>query len=293
MALHAGTLGGATSVAAAAFPLTPTAGTAFVSVNGLTLVDAAAATLSQQNGATAQAFRVYGTTTGPKYTELSHNATDAGLDSVGGGGINFKLAGATYMQLSSSAHLLPGTNNSQDVGATTTYWRTGYFGNSVVIAGPTIIAGSGTGLTVAETGCVRRLTYKATTTYLAFAAAATTGDKAICILPPKTRVTACYADTTTKYIGGNISATTLRLGISAGGVEVIASHDVFAAAVTKGLADADMGTSMTRAAQIQGGYTPSFTANTTLTARITTTSNNTNVLTQGSTTWYIETELLP
>ena len=41
----------------------------------------AAAVLALKNGTTAQEFRVYGTTTGPKYASLSHNATIAILDS--------------------------------------------------------------------------------------------------------------------------------------------------------------------------------------------------------------------
>lgn len=291
MVMHAGGLGNATSVASSSFPLSPPSGTAVFSVNNTGLVDVASGVLAQKSGATAQTLRIFGDAS--KYTAVNHDGTDAGLDSNGGGAINFKLGGATYMQLSSSAHLIPGTNGTQDCGGTATTWRNGYFGTGVFIGGPTITAGSGTGLTVNDTGSVRRLCYKVTTTFAAFSAAATTGDKTICTLPAKTRVLSAYADTTTKYIGGAVSAATLRLGISAGGVEVIASHDVFTAAVTKGLLDADMGTSMTRAAAIQGGYMPSFTATTTLVARITTTSAFTNVLTQGSTTWYIETVVLP
>lgn len=39
-----------------------------------------AGVLALKNGANAQAFRVYGTTTGPKYVSLSHNGTDGLLD---------------------------------------------------------------------------------------------------------------------------------------------------------------------------------------------------------------------
>lgn len=292
MALHAGPSGGATSVAASSFPLTPTSGTALSSVNSAVLVDDGVGIMALKNGTTAQKFRVYGTTTGPKYAELSNDGTNTVLNSLADV-IYFSINNTIIWGITGSALAPVTTNNTYDFGTTGNQIRNGFFGSDVFIAGPLITAGSGTGLTVNNVGSVRRLTYKVTTTFAAFAAAATTGDKALCVLPAKTRVTACYADTTQKYIGGNISAATLRLGISAGGVEVIASHDVFANPITKGLADADMGTSMTRAAQIQGAYTPSFTANTTLTARITTTSNNTNVLTQGSTTWYLETEVLP
>lgn len=182
----------------------------------------------------------------------------------------------------------PATDNAQDIGVSDTAgWR------SVFLAAPKITKGSGTGYTLNNSGEVRKLTFKATTTFASFAAAALTADKVIATLPAKARILAVYADTTTKYIGGAVATATLRLGSTAGGVEVLASHDVFTAAVTKGLADADLGTSLVRAAAVQGGYMPSFTATTALTARITTTGANTNALTQGSTTWYIECEVLP
>lgn len=164
---------------------------------------------------------------------------------------------------------------------------------SFVSTGAAITSGSGTGLTVNETAIMRRVIHKVTVDYTAFAAAATTGDKAICVLPAKTRLLGIYGDVTTKFVGGAITAATLGLGISAGGVEVLAASDVFTAAVTLGLTDAQLGTAMTRAAAIQGGYVPSFTATTTLTARITTTTANTNALTQGSVTFYLITEVLP
>jgi len=153
-----------------------------------------------------------------------------------------------------------------------------------------ITIGSGTGLTVDSTGNVNRQVYKVTVTYLALAAAATTADKVIGTLPAKTKIVGVYADTTTKYIGGAVTATALILGTTTGGAELIATHDVFAAAIMRGLVDADMGSLMTRAAAIQGGTLPSWTATNDISVRITTTTANTNVLTQGSTTFYIITE---
>lgn len=49
--------------------------------SSLSLVSDGSALLEQKNSTTAQEFRVYGTTTGPKYTSLSHNGTIAILDS--------------------------------------------------------------------------------------------------------------------------------------------------------------------------------------------------------------------
>ncbi len=81
-----------------------------------------------------------------------------------------------------------------------------------------------------------------------------------------------------------------KRGTAEDGAEIIASHDVLGATVTKGLADADMGTSMTRAASIQGGYTPSWSGTTAVYATINTTGANTSVLSTGSTTFYLITE---
>ena len=157
-----------------------------------------------------------------------------------------------------------------------------------------ITSGSGTGVTVNHTGAVIQQIYKVTTTYAAYSDTDTTKGIVIATLPAKTRLIACYAETTAAYTGGAVSAATLEVGITAeGAAEIIAAHDVFSGAVTKGLADADMGTGMTRAAQIQGAYTPSFTGTTAIYATIDTTTANTNALTAGSTTFYLITEKLP
>lgn len=158
------------------------------------------------------------------------------------------------------------------------------------LAEQSITIGSGTGLTVNHVGFVNRQVYKVTVDYTALAAAAVTADKTIATLPAKTKVVGIYADTTTKYIGGAVTAASLVVGTTAGGAELIATHDVFAAAIMRGLVDADMGTLMTRAAAIQGGTLPSWTATNIISVRITTTTANTNALTQGSTTYYIVTE---
>src|ERR1041384_1001317 len=159
--------------------------------------------------------------------------------------------------------------------------------------GSDITAGSGTGVTVNQPGSVQRVVYKVTAPSPAWSAAATTADKVIATLPAKCRLVSIIADTTTKYIGGAVTACTLKVGKTTGGAEYVASHDVFTAAVTKGLADADLGTSMTRATAIQGGDLPSWTTTTSESVRITTTTANTNALTQGSTTYYLVTEMMP
>ena len=56
----------------------------------------AAAVLALKNGTTAQEFRVYGTTTGPKYASMLHNGTD---------GIFSSNSGVTLLQSASNEHV--------------------------------------------------------------------------------------------------------------------------------------------------------------------------------------------
>lgn len=87
--MHAGGIGGATSVAPTAFPLTPTSGTAIVSVNGVVLIDDAAGVLALKNGATAQMLRVYESVAGAMYATITHASGYAQYDTVGGTGAIF------------------------------------------------------------------------------------------------------------------------------------------------------------------------------------------------------------
>lgn len=109
-----------------------------------------------------------------------------------------------------------------------------------------------------------------------FKAAALTADCTIAVLPAGMKLVGVYADVT---VGFTCSATcsgtkVFTMGISAGGTEVFAAGLSVAAAARFGLLDADLGSAMTRAAQIQGGYLPSWTAGTTLTARFTSGTGN-------------------
>jgi len=81
------------------------------------------------------------------------------------------------------------------------------------------------------------------------------------------------------------------LGVTAeDAAEILDAHDVLSGAVTHGLADADLGGSIDRAGAIQGGYMPSWTGTTAIYATINTTTADTDKLTAGSTTFYIQTE---
>jgi len=67
----------------------------------------------------------------------------------------------------------------------------------------------------------------------------------------KWAIVGIIADTTEAFAGlaGTIS---LKVGTTSGGAELILSHDVKTATVTKGIADADLGTSLNRANAVQG-----------------------------------------
>lgn len=166
-------------------------------------------------------------------------------------------------------------------------------GGALQIEAPKITAGSGTGVTVNDQGSVARQIYKVTVTFAALAAAATTADKTIATLPAKTRLVGIIADTTTQYTGGGVTAATIIVGKSVGGNEYVVSHDVFTAPITRGLADADLGTSINRASAIQGGDLPSWTGTTNVSVRLTTVTANTDQLTAGSTTYYLVCEKYP
>lgn len=165
--------------------------------------------------------------------------------------------------------------------------------DKITVGAAAITSGSGTGLTVNETAYSGRVVHKVTTTFAAFSAAALTADKTIATLPAKTKLVSVYADCTATFTGGGVTDADFTLGTSAGGADILATFDVFTATSQRGLADADLGTGMTRAAAIQGGLFPSWTATTIVSARLTTVTANTDQLTTGSITWFLVTEKLP
>lgn len=140
--------------------------------------------------------------------------------------------------------------------------------------------------TVVFNGEVRRGMYKVTVPYTSFQAAATTKDVTIATLAAKQKIVGIISDTTVAFTG-EAGTGAIIVGVGAGGAEYIATHDVKSAAVTKGLADADMGSLLTRAAAINGGSIPSWTTTTTVVARFTSGTGNTSALVAGSVTFYI------
>src|SRR5439155_21116139 len=89
------------------------------------LISDAANTLAQKNSTSAQTFRVYGTTTGPKYVALGHDGSDANLAVTGGGAINLTATALNVNALPIATMLLTNasgttTNNAHMVQDTVT-----------------------------------------------------------------------------------------------------------------------------------------------------------------------------
>ncbi|MCR4340645.1 MAG: hypothetical protein NUW01_12260, partial [Gemmatimonadaceae bacterium] len=167
---------------------------------------------------------------------------------------------------------------------------------------PQITAGAD--VTVVNAGEVRRVTYKATVTattcLAAFAAAALTADCTIGTLKAKTKLIGVYADVTAAFTcSGTCTGTkTIGAGVSAGGVEILAAGLNVAATGQLGLLDADLGTGMTRAAQIQGGYLNSWPSTTPVIVRFTSGTGNwgdaaATYVNAGSITFYLDTIVYP
>ena len=145
--------------------------------------------------------------------------------------------------------------------------------------------------TAVSLGHINRQVYVRTYAAADFTDTDTTKGIVICTLPAKTKIVGFYADSTATFKGGSVNAATLEVGITAeGAAEIMAAKDIWTATATYGLADADLGTGMTRAAQIQGGYLPSWSGTTAIYATIDTTAGNLNALTTGSVTFYVVTE---
>ena len=162
-------------------------------------------------------------------------------------------------------------------------------GSGVVSTGAQITAGTGTGLTVNDAGSVRNQVYKVTLDYTGLSAAATTATHTIATLPAGVKIVGIIADTTAEYTGGSVSAATIEVGIDSGDTDAfLAAHDVFSGAVVVGDADADLGTLIIRANAVSGGYI-NWSGTTVISVLLTTTTDDTENLTQGSTTYYIET----
>ena len=156
-----------------------------------------------------------------------------------------------------------------------------------------VTAGSGTGFTVNQSGDVRQLVYKATVTYLGLSAAAKTADVTVCTLPAKCKVTSIYVDVTTPFKGGGETAATMTVGPCRWkqwyGVVVRRVHGCG----HEGLGRRGLGDGHQPGKRSPRGLPPVVERHDAGFPRLTTTTNNTSSLTQGSVTFYVATELYP
>ena len=114
-----------------------------------TMIKSAIGVISQVSGTTAQTYRIYGTTTGPKYLSLSHDGTNAIIDtSASSGRVSI---GGNATSIFGLSHLLF-TDNTFDIGASgATRPRSGYFSASITV-GTSIIVGASQVVAARDTG---------------------------------------------------------------------------------------------------------------------------------------------
>lgn len=142
-----------------------------------------------------------------------------------------------------------------------------------------------------------RAVTKVTVNYTVWTDASTLAQKIIFQIRAKQKLVGIICDTTQAYAGlaGTIS---LRVGTTAGGTysqDLILNHDVKTAPVTKGLADADLGSLINSANAVQGG-TMTWSGPTDMTISLVSGTGNIGTgtatnLSAGSTTIYIVTEV--
>lgn len=243
-------------------------------------------------GDVANAIDFAGTDGNRVFAIFSYGSGQMGVTVAGGATLGFSDAGFGQVATKDTT-LSRNAAGVVQIGTTVANASGSLLATNTTLSGPAITAGSGSGVTVNNNGILERATYKVTVTFAALAAAGLTADKVIATLPAKTRLVSIIADTTTPYTGGGVTAATLIVGKTTGGNEYIVSHDVLSAAIVKGLADSDLGTSINRANAIQGGDLPSWTTTTDISVRLTTVTANTDQLTAGSTTYYLVTEKMP
>lgn len=139
--------------------------------------------------------------------------------------------------------------------------------------------------TTTVAGDLNRTRYQATITPAAggagncgaaFQAAALTADCVVATLPAGAKLIGVYADVTAGFTcSGTCTGTkVLQCGTAAGGVQILAAGLNVAVTGQFGLADADLGSGMTRAAAIQGGLLNSWSATTPVSCRFTSGTGN-------------------
>jgi len=240
---------------------------------------------------------------------FSHNAGDHGISVILGGNENFYFGTNTAGFFARSDYPIAWSNttNARSGTADTFLWRDAAntlalkngtnaqtlrvyattTGNERVelnagVAPITPAASQAAGGTVNLNSDVTRTRYQMTISpaagdcSTAFNAAALTADCTIATIAAGQKLVGAYADVTAAFTcSGTCSGTkTFSCGVSAGGTTIFTSGLNVATTATYGLADADMGTGMTRAAMIQGGYLPSWGSTSGVSCRFTSGTGN-------------------
>lgn len=255
----------------------------------------AANILALKNGTTAQTFRIYGTTTGTKYMYLLHDGTNGVLGTSSGPLYFAPTANRWYME--AAGHFLAVTDNGPQIGATGANRPSKLF-----LASSAITSGSGTGVTVNNTGEVRELVHVVTVAYTNVTTNGTTHDLTVATLPAKTFITHILADVTTPFVCAQTCTTatlSATVGSAAGGAQYLASFDLDAAAAQFGDADAEFGASLAQATiPTPLGALGSWASTSPVSLRVTSAVGNlatlgvTN-LNAGAVTFYITTTKMP
>lgn len=162
-----------------------------------------------------------------------------------------------------------------------------------IYSGPASLDGSSGVVVPTHNGALRNGFFKTTIPYTAFSDPGDTITLVLADIPAKTRITSVVADVTTAF---DIPAPATDMLMAVGWVgnedDLI---DVFTAVapITRGLADGDLGTALTRATAVQGGAIPSWTATKQLSVTLfAETGGPLEDLTQGSVTVYVTYETL-
>lgn len=263
--------------------------------------------LALRNTTNAQEFRVWNTYTSVTEGEFgklewASNVFRVGTEKGSGSGTARQLALVTddtnrWEIGATSGHLLASTDNTFNIGATNATRPA-----SVFLAAPAIVIGSGTGLTLDNSGEVRQLVYKFTVASTAFVCAAVTCDVTIGTLPAKTFVSHALADLTTTFActatctTATLSAT---LGKTAGGNEYLLSFDADAATAQFGDLAAELGASINpTSVPTVNGDVASWSGTTAVVMRLTSAVGNigdgaVSNLSQGTATFYLTTTKMP
>lgn len=217
------------------------------------------------------------------------------VGSVHGQDLNTKLVNLLNGSITQSWLFAP--DNTFDIGVTAATRPRALF-----LAQSSVTPGSGTGITVGDSGSVRELTYKVTVLSTNFIAAALTADVTVATLPAKTFLMHALADVTTTFACAAVCTTatlSATLGKTAGGNQYLVSFDADAAVAQFGTTAAHMGASLAPATTpTELGDLGSWTTTTAVTLRLTSGTGNLGTgavtnLSQGAVTVYLTTAVLP